>query len=62
MEDPPEEDRRSILNDVWKVVMKLKNPTVSLSYHYCNQKIDQRKFKLVECFTLSYWLINNIAS
>ena len=30
MEDPPEEDQRSILNEVWKVVMKLKNPTVSL--------------------------------
>ena len=32
MEDPPEEDRRSILNEVWKVVMKLKNTTVSPSY------------------------------
>jgi len=30
IEDPPEEDRRSLLNEVWKAVMKLKNPIVSI--------------------------------
>lgn len=28
MEDPPETDRLSILNEVWKVVMKLKDTMV----------------------------------
>lgn len=31
MADPPEDQRLPVLNEVWKVVMKLKHPAVSQS-------------------------------
>ena len=30
MEDPPEESKLTLLNEVWKVVMKLKDPAVGV--------------------------------
>ena len=37
MSDPPEDQRLAVLNDVWKVVMKLKNPAVSVCrFVFCN--------------------------
>ena len=64
LEEPPEPQRLQLLNDVWKVVMKLKTPAVSNnilkhvspatcqrlyeSYHVCH-----RNTYLVQMFGLS---------
>ena len=56
MEDPPEEDRLSILNDVWKVVMKLKDTNVSLFENFLNKL----KFVFIQvhlCFIFGVWSI-----
>lgn len=31
--DPPDDQKLSVLNDVWKPIMKLKNPAVSYQLH-----------------------------
>ena len=43
LDEPPESQRLQLLNDVWKVVMKLNSPEVHVCMPVLNNKLPSKK-------------------
>ena len=51
MADPPEDQRLNLLNEVWKVVTKLKNPAVGFVFLLCLRTFDMSYEFVLQIFS-----------
>lgn len=60
MADPPEDQQLTVLNEVWKTVMKLKNPAVSFFFYPMIKIFVFFSFNKMDCSLHVYLLILHV--